>query len=495
MKLKVLSFYIVLILALCVIISCAGDDGSAVSDNTVADDTVLDSDESSAEETVKAPDIEAVDGGGKDFVILNRKVTEAYNGHPYAEFFAESQTGDVLNDSVYLRNLAIEEKYNINISSVEDDDVKAIASKAILAGDDLYDIASLGLRYAFTLAVSDYLFDINEIPYLDFSQPWWMSNIISDTSIGGKNFFVSGDMNIGAFNTAGVTYFNKKLINDHNLDDPYQLVRDMKWTIDKLSEMSKAVTEDLNGDGVYNHEDKYGLDCSSFAWQPLFYGTNNLMIKKDSNDMPYFDASNEAIYDAIVKIITLLNNQETTLNVNHLSGFSDLGKLTVDMFKSDSALFFIELIYGVPPLRDMDSDFGLLPMPLYSETQSTYTTYLHTSNASTIVIPKTNDDLDLIGRVLEDMAYESYVKIRPVFYDIMLKTKFSRDNDSAEMLDIIYDNVKIDLALVMIDHGINIDGLLRGACTSGDTNIISTLAASEEVYNASIQTAIEILAK
>lgn len=495
MKIKLIA---VLLLILIALIACSeneneGDNLSAGNNNNENETQI---DETTVEENkITPPDIEAIDGEGRDFVALSREVTANYNGHPYAEFTAESQTGDVLNDAVYFRNLAIEEKYNINIVSIEEADVKSVAAKAILAGEDLYDIASLGLRYAFTLAVTGCLYDLNEIPYVDFDQPWWMGNIIIDTSINNRNYLVSGDMNIGAFNTAGITYVNKKLINDFALDNPYQLVYDMKWTIDKLAEMSKAVMTDLNGDGVVTPEDRVGLDCSSFAWQPLFYGTNNLMIKKDSNDNPYFDASNENVYDAIVKIIELLNNPETTLNVNHVTGYSDLGQLTVDIFKTDKALFFIELIYGVPPLRDMESDFGVLPMPLYSDTQSNYTTYLHTSNASAIVIPKTNDDLDLIGRVLEDMAYESYVKIRPVFYDIMLKTKFARDKESSDMLDIIYNNVKVDLALVMIDHGINIDGLLRGACTSGDTNIISTLAASEEAYNTSIKSASEALAE
>lgn len=491
MKFKIITIIILSMTLLFIVTSC--EDGNKVTENDNLQTMISDNEENETDIQAEMPNIDSVDAGGRDFVILNRKTSANYNAHPYAEFSAESQTGDILNDAVYYRNLFIAEKYNVNIVSEEADDVKDIASKAFMAGEGSFDVISLPLRNAFSLAVSDYLYDINTIPYLDFDRPWWMSNIMNDTSIGHKNYFMSGDMNIGALNTVGVTYFNKKLIDNHNLENPYSLVNEGTWTIDKLAEMSRIVTEDLNGDGVYNQDDKFGLDCSSFAWQPFYYGTDNLMIKKDSNDIPYFDANNEKMYDSIVKIITLLNDKTATLNVNHLSGVGDLGLLTVNMFKTDRALFFIELIYGVPPLRDMDSDFGLIPMPKHDENQTTYTTYLHTSNASTIVVLKTNDELDLTGRILEDMAYQSYVNIRPTFYDIMLKTKFSRDNESVVMLDIIYENVKIDLALVMIDYGINIDGLLRDACTKNNTDIISILAANEEMYNTSIENAIEIL--
>ncbi|MBQ7719228.1 MAG: hypothetical protein IJT56_01480, partial [Clostridia bacterium] len=193
----------------------------------------------------------------------------------------------------------------------------------------------------------------------------------------------------------------------------------------------------------------------------------------------------QSIYDTLTKVIEILNNDETTLNVNHVKTNEDLGGLTVRRFREDKALFFIELIYGVPPLRDMDSDFSLLPMPKASESQADYSTYIHVQKATAMAVPSTmsGDGLTLAGSVLGDLAFESAKTIQPVFYDVMLKTKFSRDAESSEMLDIIYANIRTDIALAMLTSGINIDGELRSACTAGDTAIVSKLTANKEKYD------------
>ena len=469
-----------------------GADGGAIDTGesvTAADETVQ------TETTVIAPNIKAIDCGGRDYTILNRKVTPNYNGHPYAEFSAEEETGEVLNDAVYKRNLYIEEKYNLNIVSVEAEDVFTEAQKTIMASDASFDLISIGPRYAFTLAINNLLQNINNLPYIDFDKQWWMSYVLESSSVGGKNYFMAGMMNIGMLNTVGITYLNKSLADTFNIKYPYEDVKAGIWTMDNMLSLSRIVTSDLNGDGKFDENDRYGIVCSSFAWQPLYYGTDNLIIKKDQNDLPYFDSGNERMYDTLVKIIEMLNNKETTINVNHLTGYTDLGALTVEIFKTDKALFFIELIYGVPPLRDMESDFGILPMPKYDENQKRYSTYIHTQHSTVMAVPVTNSDNELTGSLLEDFAYKSYELILPTFYDIMLKTKFARDNESAEMLDIIYENISIDIALLMIDSGINVDNILRGACTAGDTSITSKLAANKEAYDKALEKAVEALMK
>lgn len=446
-------------------------------------------------ETIFAPDIKAIDCGGRDYVILSREITPSYNGNPYAEFTASEMNADVLNDSVYKRNMYIEEKYNLNLVSIETNNVAGDAQKAVLAADDSYDLLSISARPAFNMAINNQLMNINKLPYVNFDKPWWMSYVLENTSIGGNNFFMAGMMNIGMLNTVGITYFNKSLADKFDITYPYQDVKNGKWTIDNMLFLCKGVTSDLNGDSVFDEKDRYGLECSSFAWQPLYYGSDNLMIKKDANDLPYFDSGSERMYDTILKIIELLNNKETTLNVNHLSGVGDLGMLTVNLFMNDQALFFVELIYGVPPLRNMESYFGILPMPKYDSAQERYSTYIHTSNASVMAVPVTNTNSELTGSLLEDIAYQSYELVLPAFYDIMLKTKFARDDESAEMLDIIYENISVDLSLLMIDNGINIDGVLRNACTSGDTGITSKLAANEEIYKQALEKATDAFIK
>lgn len=263
--------------------------------------------------------------------------------------------------------------------------------------------------------------------------------------------------------------------------------------MDAMTELSASVTHDVNGDGVLDENDTYGTECSSFAWQPLFYGSGQLLIAKDESDLPYLDAASEQNYNTITAVVTFLNNDSSTFNVNHTTGISDLGALTVDMFQHDQSLFFIELLYGVPEFREMESDFGLLPLPKANEEQEEYSTYLHPDNATAVVVPVVNTELDRTGVILEDRAFYSSELVRPAFYDIMLKSKFARDNDSARMLDIILSHTTVDLALIMKNSGIDIDNLMRTAATKGTTDILSTIAANEQKYNTISEKAVDAL--
>lgn len=141
----------------------------------------------------------------------------------------------------------------------------------------------------------------------------------------------------------------------------------------------------------------------------------------------------------------------------------------------------------------MESDFGLLPLPKANEEQAEYSTYLHPDNATSVVVPVVNTELDRTGIILEDMAFYSSELVRPAFYDIMLKSKFARDNDSARMLDIILSRTTVDLALIMKNSGIDIDNLMRTAATKGTTDILSTIAANEQKYNTILDKAVDAL--
>ena len=479
---------ILLITCIIFLFSCSTNNGEVQNDTISADINT----QPVVTETQTGSKIEAVNLGGKEFVILDRQVEGLYT-YSLAQFTAVEENGNIINDVVYQRNLLVEEKFNIKIVPVD----KYYASgkneiiKMCNSGEDIYATVATSLINCFSLALGGYLQDIKSIPYIDLNQPWWMGSMLSDTSIADKNYFASGDMNMASFNTCGAVYFNKKLQQDYILENPYTLVKDNNWTMDKFAEMSKGITEDINGDGIFGLDDKYGFSCNSFVWQPLFYGTDSLMIKKDASELPYFNPLDERTYNVVLKIINFLNNKETTITVNQIKGVTDFGGAASKIFVEGRALFWIELIYGTNQLRDMEDDYGIIPTPKYDETQRDYTTYLHPNHSSAMGIPITNNGTPNTGMILEDMAYFSNVLIRPAFYDVTLKTKYARDAESAEMLDIIYKNIKIDLAIIMREDGIDIDQLMRDACNVNNTNVVAKFEANADKYNSIIEKAVE----
>lgn len=117
-------------------------------------------------------------------------------------------------------------------------------------------------------------------------------------------------------------------------------MRDYQWTLDKMTELARLASYDVNGNAEVDSGDRFGLDCSTFAWQPLFYGTGSSMITKDENDIPHLSWDSEHNLTALGKIVSLLNERATTICVNHYSEFlSDLGRRDLQfVFKRSGAL-------------------------------------------------------------------------------------------------------------------------------------------------------------
>jgi len=91
-------------------------------------------------------------------------------------------------------------------------------------------------------------------------------------------------------------------------------------------------------------------------------------------------------------------------------------------------------------MREMDSDFGILPTPKYDEHQQNYYSFVHpwAANACGVLITAKNPERSAV--ILEEMAYQSMISVTPVYYELSIKTKFARDEESAEMLDLIFRN-------------------------------------------------------
>lgn len=260
------------------------------------------------------------------------------------------------------------------------------------------------------------------------------------------------------------------------------LLRSGEWTLDKFSECCRGVTADLDGDGL-DADDRYGLTTNGFAWQPFLAGCGTTLIGKDKDGSFTFDWDSEKNVGIITHAISLLNDHESVMLVNQnaelQSKYGGIGEASIAMFREDRALFWIEMIYASAQQRDMNSDFGFLPMPKYDDRQESYMSYMHMGWSTTSAVPVTNDDHDLTGRLLEDMAWKSSETVRPAYYDRTLQGKISRDDDSGEMLDIIYSGLNIDPSIIMA-ASLPIDAKMRGFLIDGKDSFISEIAANKE---------------
>ena len=109
-------------------------------------------------------------------------------------------------------------------------------TKSVLANDDVYDVVLLNIKTAVTSATSGYLEEINDIPYLDFSKPWWLENSVTESSIMNRSYFAVGDINLASYESTPVIFFNKQMTEANNITDLYEVVDRGEWTYDKMLE-------------------------------------------------------------------------------------------------------------------------------------------------------------------------------------------------------------------------------------------------------------------
>ena len=98
----------------------------------------------------------------------------------------------------------------------------------------------------------------------------------------------------------------------------------------------------------------------------MFYGAGGYLSKKDESDYPVIDFDIDkisTIYDKIYKLV--IENQANYSTVDHEGTFK--------LFKQGRAYFCditfqkIELF-----LRDMEDDYGVLPLPKFDDSQPSY---------------------------------------------------------------------------------------------------------------------------
>ena len=388
---------------------------------------------------------EGLNYGGYEFKVLTRgDEMHQYPLHS-RDIIAEEETGEPINDAVYKRNIIVEDLLNVKITMIaldEGDETRPnqAVKKAVAAGDDIYDILMTHEIYSAPTAQSGYLMNMANIPFLDFSKPWWCESATNDLSFGNKIFLALSDFSISSNDHAYIVLFNKNLHQEFALENLYESVKANTWTFDKMYDLIKDVSKDVDGDGKMTEADLYGLILGGGQLN-FFYAGGNTVMKKDENNIPYYDILTE-------RAILTFEKAYDICVAEHTYSFSDWNDVKVPpMFADGHGLLMTTQIGIVPQLRDMDVDFGILPYPKLDGQQAKYAEYVD-GHAQLMSIPITVQDTEKVGAITEALSYYSYEYLVPAYYDINLKTKFSRDAESSEMLDIVMEGRVFDFGYV-----------------------------------------------
>lgn len=395
------------------------------------------------------------------------------------DFYAEDITGEAINDARYNRNTTIGDKLNITITTQEAADALDTTgyselTTAVQSGDCAYDIATACGYTTSKLVTGNYLYDINTVPYINLEAPWWDQVANKSLTILDQLFYTTGDITTSDNDATYCIMFNKQMIDNYNLENPYELVDSGKWTMDKYIEMASAVTYDSNGDGKYTDKDTFG----ALTWDDTMMGIVNCTgvqcVTVNSEGLMELTLNNEKVIDAVTKFMDFV----MTDNSYEYQRTNWDDSLLVNMFSANQALFLSQLFQLIPKLREMENDFGILPYFKFEESQDKYYTTMGSWHSVFYCVPNTQSDINRTGIVTECLANEGLYGLTEAYYEKTLKGKSARDQESQAMLDLIFANRVYDLGWFYGTGGYNesVMNLLRNYTN----NMSSMLKTSEK---------------
>ena len=420
----------------------ANTEVSAGTNDAGAADPEADAAADAEEERVR-PDIpESADYGGDEIYFVVWELDSwADTVRQYRDIYAESVTGEAINDAVYNRNVLIEGNYNVKITQ-ERMPIGAIdgaLSKAVSAGDDTYDVVYPRLYEAAGMYQKNYFHNLLNVPHIDFDKPWWDSNCADSLSCVGILLCAASSINVNDKDATVAVAFNKEEASKNQVEDLYAAVREGTWTLDKISAISEAVYRDENGDGKITEDDFFGFLGANDVMTAFWHGGGGLLCSKNEEGAFAFTFGTERDIDVALKVVNLMQ-QEWFMNHHKISNTDD-GYYT-QLFETGHGMFFWMRLDEVTNMRNGDTDFGILPTPKYEEAQEKYYSFVsqHTTGLMSIPITVAGEKLDELGLILEALAAESHYTLIPEYIELSLKTKHARDQESGEMLDIIINN-------------------------------------------------------
>ena len=461
--------------------ACSSETSENAAGETVSADIASEdgtAEEAAAEETEYAPDLPDVNYEGKEFRVLYRNNASSYNN---TDVFSEGLNGEVVNDAVYNRNIELEETFKITLVPIESGNPTNDAKADQISNSQSYDVMLDQMTAAFPAALQGYAYNWNDLTYVKTEDPWWDSNISRDLTVADKLFLMAGNLNCQPSFSSRFIYFNKGILENYGLENPYELVRNNQWTIAKMTEMVAAVSTDLDGDGKYTADDCLGMLTEHTDF--FLSGCGIQYTERDENGIPAVSFVNERTITALEAVRKMLTMENCTQSYSQAaagrdtSGYLHMWDFVRYEYYATGHFLFVQNDTGAAlQFADMDPGYGVLPNPKLDETQETYY-HLVDNYACAWSLPANPRDLEMTDVLF---TYWNYLSDDVVdgYYEKTLKLKKFNAPDDAEMLDIIHSTTRYEISMIC---NLGISGVISNAYSSG--NLMSEYAKSEKMIN------------
>ena len=458
--------------------------------------------ETTAAETTTASEYTPpkVDYEGQTFAVASNKWDPSrrpWKICTYVDIKAEEENGDPINDALFQRNIRVEEELNVKFTVFEITEQSRTTemTTAVLSGDDMFKFASTNMSSLRTLLNTQGMTtDLYELPTFDYEASWWDENSREELEIYGRLHAISGDFNLYSNGAPICNFFSKVLVENLGLDNPYDVVNDGAWTLDTMLKYAEAAVKDVNGDGqMVATDDCWGLMGEAGSTLQFIRSADQRFSTRSGDGDIEIVINTEKTVNVIGKVIPFLRDKGKSLYSPDFSKqyTNVFFELLLPRFIDNNAMFFSNQLYVALELRNMEADFGILPMPKYDEKQENYVSPTNAAYHTFVIVPITNSVPEMTGNILNSLGYYSQQLITPAFIDQTVMSKAIRDEESAEMVRMIYDTRAYDVA-TFYNWG-NVATMVSTMTGNSSVNFASEYAAIETNILTALNETIELL--
>ena len=445
-----------------------------------------------AEEKLELPD---KNWGEREFRVLGY-AAPTYTQFSNFEIYSDRENGEVVNDAIFRRNRTIEDKYNVKIVQTLDSSeangrqaTTPVVRKLVMAQEDAYDLVFLPVDSCGSIVRERMLYDLNSVEYINMEKPWWNQTVRKDLEIDGKLFLAASDFSLRDKNRAYIMTVNLDMLSDFKLQHPVELVRKGTWTMDEFNKYVTTVAGDLNGNNETDPEDRFGLGVDGpNGFVALVYGGDVSFLNNENGKLT-LTANTEHTINVIEKVMQFYSQKNVSYSPADW-GLSDAenNAISSEIAFSGRVLFRTTFPHALQSYSAKSvSDYAIIPFPKYDEKQDGYYSYAD-PYGMLFGVPVTTPEPEFAGFMLEALSHEATETSLKAYYEISCKTKYTYDPDSAEMLDLIFDGIRYEPALV---YNISGQGIIKNIGITRVNDFVTAYASNEEVIRADLEKLIE----
>lgn len=482
---RLIVIFLLIATVLASFVGCVENDEPDSTEATTTEGSVV-TDDPNAENNANIPqsDNPKLDFNQEKIKILSRDVYTVDD-----EIAVDAINGDAVNDAVYNRNLAVEEKLNVQIENeLLAGDNYAIYNKIKTlhgSSDAAYDFFANSV-YSTIMYTSEGMFaDLTQLDYLELSKPWFAQNFIEVATNGDALYMVTGSLALSMYRYIFVTFFNEGMISNVMQDDGvdlYDVARNGDWTLDYQLSIAERIYEDRGAQGK-SEEDIFGFitNGDQIGVDPYWSSCNLKIIDKTSDGWYEIVLDIERLTTAVSKINALVNECESSWSYPHNGADKEQNTIREKFAGGGAAMATLRLVEAEEgDLRNMKDVYGILPIPKLDK-KDPYYSYAHDQmTAFGIMTLVSNDDerFQRAGAVLNEMNYQSLITVQPDYYELTLKSKYMNNPKSWEMLDIIVKSLYIDAGVLYTKNLESIHQKLRSVVGDPSKSVASTFGSA-----------------